>query len=189
MSWLRSHWKAVTVSTLLFLVGVGIGASGQEEGEKAAAAAPKPEVRTVEKTVTALGKLDAKQKQKLADALKFVEERKAKLVARSKTLDAKAAALAERTSAVAARERAVSGEEARIEASTFSDGSYLVGTDIPAGSYVADGGNGAGCYWARMNGSNTDILDNHLSSGGQVRATIYDGEIFETRACGEWRPG
>jgi hypothetical protein len=188
MSWLRSHWIAVAVSTVLFLIGVGMGASGQEESQEAAAA---PQVRTVErtKTVTVLDKLDAKQKQKLADALAFVDERKSKLVARSKTLDAKAVSLTAKESALAERERAVSGEEARIEASMFSDGSYLVGKDIPSGSYVADGGTGGGCYWARMNGSNTDIIDNHISQTGPVRATIYDGEIFETRDCGDWQRG
>ncbi len=187
MNWLRSHKIAVAVPTVLFLVmvlflvGYGLGASSSEKDSSSAA--QESSVTTVENTETVT--VENTETVTVLDTL----DAKAKLVARGKTLDAKAANLASKEAALRQRENAVSGEEARIEASTFSDGTFLVGTDIPSGNYIADGGSGSGCYWARMNSSNTEIIDNHLSLGGQVRVTIFDGEIFETQDCGTWQPG
>jgi ABC-type Fe3+-hydroxamate transport system substrate-binding protein len=50
----------------------------------------------------------------------------------------------------------------------ISDGTYVVGTDIPAGIYKSDGqsDDGIGCYWARLASLNTsDIIDNGNISG------------------------
>jgi hypothetical protein len=78
-------------------------------------------------------------------------------------------------------------QENVVAASTFSDGVYLVGTDVPSGSYVAMGG--ASCYWERSYPGG-DIIDNYFAgSSGQVRAIINEGEEFETHDCGTWSPG
>ena len=75
------------------------------------------------------------------------------------------------------------------EAGTVSDGKFIVGTDIAAGRYIADGS--TGCYWARLkdaSGGVSSILDNENGTGQQiVDITPTDG-LFETRNCGVWRP-
>ena len=115
-----------------------------------------------------------------AKANSAVAGERAKLKARSAALDARATSLD-------SRESAVTHQENVQAASTFSDGVYLVGTDIPAGSYVAAGGEG--CYWERGDG-NGGIVDNYFSDGGgQVRATINTGEEFTSNGCGTWSPG
>ena len=59
--------------------------------------------------------------------------------------------------------------------STFSDGTYVVGTDIHAGIYKTNGASEIGCYWARLASlSSNDITDNGIVTGPttiQVKAT------------------
>lgn len=67
------------------------------------------------------------------------------------------------------------------------DGTYLVGTDIKAGTYR---GSGSGqCYWARLSGLSggfNDIIANG-NSAGQVVVTISRSDKgFTTQACGSW---
>lgn len=90
-------------------------------------------------------------------------------------VEATEAALADRESAVAA-----------VESSQFTDGTYLVGTDVPAGQYRSDG-TGSGCYWERLTNDGEDIINNHFGAAPAI-ATIRDGEIFRVNDCGTWRP-
>ncbi|WP_108665113.1 hypothetical protein [Euzebya rosea] len=101
-------------------------------------------------------------------------------------LDARANGLEERASELEAREAAVSGTEAAIAASTFGNGTFIVGQDIPAGRYRSDG-TGNGCYWERNTADGDGIIDNHFGSSPAV-ATVRDGEIFRTEDCGTWSP-
>jgi DNA-binding beta-propeller fold protein YncE len=67
-----------------------------------------------------------------------------------------------------------------------SNGTYLVNTDIAAGTYRTDGG--PNCYWARLKSLNTnDIIDNNVSDGPQVVAILPTDAAFITRACGVWQ--
>ncbi len=101
-------------------------------------------------------------------------------------LDARSAALDARKKTLDGQQRALTQQQNIVAASTFSDGVYLVGKDVPAGSYIASGGEG--CYWQR--GPDDNIIDNYFASSvGQVRATIYDGELFTSNGCGTWSPG
>ncbi len=72
----------------------------------------------------------------------------------------------------------------------FGDGTYTVGTDIQPGVYHTDGN--AGCYWARLNNTDTsstsNIIVNDNASGPvmlQIKAT---DAAFETTNCGTWTP-
>lgn len=177
--WLKAHWIAVAVGAVLFFVGIGVGAapSGAEEAD-ADAAEPRTvtvnetESETVTETVT--------------ETVDPTEDQVAALDDREAELDDRAAALRDRERKVRERERKVRRAE-RVQArSRFGDGVYLVGKDIPAGSYIAPGGEL--CYWARLENGSQEILDNHLGAG-QVRATINSGELFETNGCGTWRRG
>jgi hypothetical protein len=67
------------------------------------------------------------------------------------------------------------------------NGNYIVGTDIPAGTYQTLVGRLEDCYWARLSGTG-DIIDNDFISfsPGQVSVTVRAGEGFEVDGCGPW---
>ncbi|OYV24209.1 MAG: hypothetical protein B7W97_00620 [Mycobacterium sp. 20-66-4] len=67
-----------------------------------------------------------------------------------------------------------------------TNGTYLVNSDIVAGTYRTSGG--AGCYWARLKSLDTnDVIDNNVSDGQQVVRILPTDMAFMTRDCGTWR--
>ncbi len=68
------------------------------------------------------------------------------------------------------------------------NGSYLVGTDIVAGEWAADGED-ALCVWSITKspeqGSSFDD-DRHFGAAFGQRVRLREGELFETRDCGNW---
>lgn len=70
----------------------------------------------------------------------------------------------------------------------FGDGTYEVGTDIPAGKYktTGEGGNGV-CYYARLktgDGSYGDIIDNDILNGqGVITVKKSDGLVELSGGC------
>jgi hypothetical protein len=178
LRWLKAHWIAVVAATALFVVGVGIGVSGSDpkaaESEPAAAEV-RTEVETVSEAITETETVDPTE-----DQVQALEDRSA-------ALDDRAAALKRREAAVASRERRVRQAERVAARSTFGDGTYLVGRDIPPGSYVARRA-GGGCYWERTSRNGSNIILNHFGAG-QARASVNRGELFSTQGCGTWRRG
>lgn len=75
---------------------------------------------------------------------------------------------------------------------SFGPGTYVVGTDIVAGTYKASGGPAAtdGCYWARLKdttGNAGTIIANGYTHG-PVTVTISRGDgAFETSSCSMWK--
>ncbi len=74
---------------------------------------------------------------------------------------------------------------------TISDGIWVVGSQVVAGTYSNAGGvNGVSCYWARLRGFSgqlTDIIANGVSWSPQV-VTIKPSDIgFESIDCGTWK--
>jgi hypothetical protein len=66
------------------------------------------------------------------------------------------------------------------------DGTYVVGSDIVAGTYRSTGG--SGCYWARLSSLSTnDIIDNNLSSGPQTVEIMPSDKAFLTKGCPSWQ--
>lgn len=95
--------------------------------------------------------------------------------------------LAAREAAVTAREAAVSATEAAREASTFSDGVYLVGIDIVPGTYRNEGG--TSCYWERLagvSGTFGDIIANDNVDGPAVVSIAAGDVAFSSSRCGTW---
>lgn len=75
---------------------------------------------------------------------------------------------------------------------TIEDGTWVVGEDVPAGTYkvtepIADPGVG-GCYWAiTKSGSNGgDIIQNDIPAGGRPKVVLRKGQDFSTQRCGTW---
>ncbi|RKN41596.1 hypothetical protein [Streptomyces hoynatensis] len=79
-------------------------------------------------------------------------------------------------------------EEPAGPATSFSDGTYLVGEDIQAGEYVTDGpgdGDFDICYWSR-NSDSSGEFESIIANGtptGPSRVTVNEGEYFETTGC------
>lgn len=70
---------------------------------------------------------------------------------------------------------------------TFSDGMYIVGTDIAPGTYKNTASQG--CYYARLSGfDNTDnaILANNLTDNTAIVTISASDKGFESHNCGIW---
>lgn len=73
--------------------------------------------------------------------------------------------------------KAAAPAKARIE-----EGSWTIGEDFPAGTYKVTEVASEDCYWARMRGTDGDIIANGLG-GGKPKVTLKKGETFETSNC------
>ncbi|GAB3847318.1 hypothetical protein GCM10029963_28580 [Micromonospora andamanensis] len=74
---------------------------------------------------------------------------------------------------------------------TIEDGTWTVGSDVPAGTYrvVEKIGADSLCYWSiTKTGSNGEnIIKNDLGAKGLPRVTLKKGQDFETSDCGVWQ--
>lgn len=67
------------------------------------------------------------------------------------------------------------------------DGTYLVGTDIAAGTYRSSGGDF--CYWERLSaltGSFSAIIANNADEGQQFVTILPGDKAFKSQGCGTW---
>ncbi|GHH10958.1 hypothetical protein GCM10017790_20700 [Amycolatopsis oliviviridis] len=75
---------------------------------------------------------------------------------------------------------------AATPADRFADGTYLVGTDVEAGSYrspgPAPGGNGH-CYWARLRAVGASKIVADQLTTGAARFTARKGEYVQVAGC------
>jgi hypothetical protein len=70
---------------------------------------------------------------------------------------------------------------------SFSDGDYIVGTDIQPGTYRSSGQ--SGCYWARLKGfghTTDDVLANDNTDSPAVVTIAATDKGFEATRCGTW---
>ena len=71
--------------------------------------------------------------------------------------------------------------------SAIPEGTWLVGDEIPPGTYSAEGGDL--CYWARLNGFSGelgDIIANNVGAGKQVAEIMSADAGFSSGGCGTW---
>lgn len=68
------------------------------------------------------------------------------------------------------------------------DGTWVVGDDIPAGTYKVTSPVGDDCYWALYkSGTNSEtIIANDFPGGGRPVVTVRRGQDFRTARCGSW---
>ncbi|TAM65971.1 MAG: hypothetical protein EPN51_17390 [Mycobacterium sp.] len=67
-----------------------------------------------------------------------------------------------------------------------SDGTYVIGLDIPEGKYRSAGG--TTCYWARLRSlSASDIIEEKTTGDPQVVGIRASDTAFLTRNCGTWQ--
>lgn len=76
---------------------------------------------------------------------------------------------------------------------SFGDGTYLVGEDIPAGTYTSPGAEESAftlCYWNVRAGDETDA--DYLKGGNAdkikapQRVKLKKGQQFQTAGCADW---
>ena len=70
---------------------------------------------------------------------------------------------------------------------SFSDGIYIVGTDIQPGTYKSTGG--SGCYYSRLSGFTgtlDDILANENTDGVAIVTIAGSDAGFKSARCGTW---
>jgi hypothetical protein len=74
-------------------------------------------------------------------------------------------------------------------APTIEDGTWTVGTDMPAGKYRTTAPVDSQCYWGiYKSGTNkADIIANDIPGGGRPTVTVKVGEDFESSDCGTWQ--
>jgi hypothetical protein len=71
----------------------------------------------------------------------------------------------------------------------FSDGSYVVGTDIQPGTYRASGG--GSCYWERLSGFSGnfgDLIANGIGVNQPIVTIQPTDKGFTSERCGTWTP-
>ena len=154
----------------------GSGKSGPTRGQLDAARA------SYSQTTTQLGQAQAQAASAKADAARA--EQVAQQTADQRVAD-KMSALKAQAAALDAREKKVSGLEAAAKANTFdgSDATYLVGSDIKAGTYRGTASDN--CYYARLSSVNTqDIIENNNTSGPVVVRILASDKAFQVTRCG-----
>lgn len=68
----------------------------------------------------------------------------------------------------------------------INDGTYVVGKDMPPGTYKTEPGV-KDCYWSRNTGGGDTIDNNFVEFAPDgVTVTAYAGEGFESSRCGVW---
>lgn len=73
-------------------------------------------------------------------------------------------------------------------ATTFSDGTFVIGEDIAAGTYRNSNSSG-GCFWERLSGFTGDLDDTIVNSFTTILqiVTIMDTDVgFSSQDCGTW---
>ena len=112
-----------------------------------------------------------------------LDKRQQQLDQREAALNQRAATLNQQVQQQQQQQTPVQQPPATVQSTTFGDGLYQVGTDIPAGTYNTAGG--PTCYWATLSDSNANsILDDHSGPGPQT--VTVNTPWFASNACGTW---
>jgi hypothetical protein len=68
------------------------------------------------------------------------------------------------------------------------DGTFAVGSDIPAGTYRSPKPDSGNCYWQRSK-DDSDSLNSIIANdntAGPARVTLHRGEYFKDSGCNDW---
>lgn len=183
--WRRRWFQTAAVGTVALVVGISVGAgatpaatatpeyldlSTKYEQSQSALEDAEDRVTTLERYVSNY----EGQEQQIADRESAVEEQEA--------------ALEEREAGLDEREKAVKSAEDEKAANTITEGTWTVGVDVAPGTYRVDRQVTSGmCYWETSRaGSNGDIIDNDIVTGGRPSVTLAEGQEFTTHDCGSW---
>lgn len=88
-------------------------------------------------------------------------------------------------------EAAAADDVLRDEGKIFASGTYRVGEDVPAGTYVSESDDEPfdGCYWELLDEAGNIIDNNFLNSAFRVEITVPESAFsLSVERCGEFRP-
>jgi hypothetical protein len=165
------HQKLILIGVAALIVGVVIGGAG---GPGMAA--------EYEETIAGL-QSDIKTAKK---ETKTAEGKTKNIEGKLAALELSVGDLRDREADVLAREEAVKVVEDTIAAGTIpGNGIFIVGVDVQPGTYKSSGG--SSCYWARLNATGDDIIDNNIGSGPTVLTVQPSDGMIETSGCDDFR--
>jgi hypothetical protein len=130
-----------------------------------------------------------KRKAALDKREKAFDQRASQLDDREARLDARRTNQQEREDRLDKRAASIRNREKAIKDATFRNGIFVVGEDIPAGTYSAGGG--TNCRWARLSGlggTPGEVIARHSGRGPQRVAISASDAAFKTSGCGRWSP-
>jgi hypothetical protein len=152
---------------VLLLIGVGIGAAGSSQASLVAS--QRAQITRLQAKVSTEQAGVTSEQNKLTAAQQTAQN------AVSKANAAAAAKYASREATVQQMQHKLARELGIVAKSTISaDGVYVVGRDIPSGTYHTSGAGanaspGGACYFATLNSTNTeDIADNNNFNGPET---------------------
>lgn len=170
----KSRLLIVIGAALVLTIGVGTAFSIASSRSNRLTAQLSTETSKYDSSQSAL---DAKSAE--VDSLKSTV---AAWKTRESALSAGEAASTMRSGELDVREAAVKATETTIAANTIAgDGTFRVGVDIQPGQYHSTGG--SGCYWARLNVTGDDIIDNDFSSGPAILTVQASDGLIKTSSC------
>jgi len=157
--WVKPVLLTVGAVVLLF-IGVGIGAAGS--GQSGLVSSQKAQIARLEHTLSAMRTQLTTAQTEAANAKTTAQN--AVTIANQQA----AAKYAGREAAVQKMQRKLARELGIVAKSTISaDGVYVVGRDIPSGTYHTSGG--GECYYATLGSTDTsNILDNNNFNGPET---------------------
>jgi hypothetical protein len=152
--------------------------SGDSPLETTGASAEEPETVTEVVTEQVTVNPSVEREADLDDPEAALDDRVADLDTREEQLDKRKQRLDD-------REEEIAGAEREAAANTFTDGIYVVGSDIEPGTYVTDGEGGtnpAGCYAARLDDAGEPI-DNDIGEGQRVFTVGSAARVESAGGC------
>lgn len=181
----RRRGRLIAGALVLFVGGCSIGTAAGSAGKSTPAAAPAVTVTPAPVTVTPAP----------APAVTVTKAGAAAVPVPAQTVTVTGAPVPGPTVTVVQTAAAVaagggSGGGAATAAGFPGDGTYLVGTDVKAGTYRSPTPTSGNCYWARLSttdGAGTDgILANNNSAGPSVVTIQKTDKAFNTSGCEAW---
>jgi len=172
--------SVAVASAVLLVIGLTIGAT--LNSHHAQIVAQQARLRALQQSLTRAHAESATAKAKM-------EAAQAQASAATTTANAKAAAeYSAREAAVQRLQRKLTREQGIVQASTISsDGVYVIGKDISAGTYHTTGG--GQCYYATLGSSDTsNILDNNNFNGPET-VDVTSAYAFQINGGCTWTKG
>ena len=80
---------------------------------------------------------------------------------------------------------ALAAQTAQVQASSFSDGQYVVGQNLAPGVYSQSAGGDCYYQWASSTASDASIIANEIPQGPS-QVNLRSGDVFSASNCGTW---
>lgn len=177
----RRRGRLIAGALVLFVGGCSIGTAAGSAGKSTPTAAPAVTVTPAAVTVTPAP----------APAVTVTKAGAAAVPVPAQTVTVTGTPVPGPTVTVVRTEAASGGGRGGAAGTGFpGDGTFIVGSDVQAGTYRSGTPTSGNCYWARLSttdGAGTDgILANNNSAGPSVVTIQKTDKAFNTSGCEAW---